>query len=91
MPEIHHELIYISGHVQGVGFRYTTLQVSREFELSGYVKNLFDGRVLIEVEGAKKEVDGLIAALHERMHGHIRTVERIVKPRAPEFQGFVIR
>src|SRR5512142_3288428 len=33
--EIHYEAIHVTGHVQGVGFRYTALQVAREFEVAG--------------------------------------------------------
>ena len=32
MAEIHHEIVHFSGHVQGVGFRYTVLQVAKGFE-----------------------------------------------------------
>ena len=49
--EVHHETVWFSGRVQGVGFRFTALQVAREFEVAGYVENLYDGRVCIEAEG----------------------------------------
>ena len=47
MPSVHHVIAHYSGHVQGVGFRYQTLQVAKGFEVSGYVQNLADGRVLL--------------------------------------------
>ena len=65
MPEVHHETAYFTGRVQGVGFRYAALQVAREFEVSGFVANLPDGRVHLEAEGAPEEVDGL----HRRRAG----------------------
>ncbi|MGD0088020.1 MAG: acylphosphatase, partial [Verrucomicrobiota bacterium] len=37
--------IFYSGHVQGVGFRYTTKTVATGFEVTGTVRNLPDGRV----------------------------------------------
>ncbi len=86
-----HATVYFSGHVQGVGFRYATLQVAKEFEVAGYVRNLADGRVLVEAEGAAGEVDAFIAAIGERMHGHVRKLERAQQNRSPQFQGFVIR
>ncbi len=91
MPEVHHEIVFFSGHVQGVGFRYTTLQVSREYEVAGFVQNMVDGRVHLEVEGQKTEVEAFINAIHERLHGYIRKVERTQRRRPPEFQGFTIR
>jgi len=91
MADTHHEIIHFSGHVQGVGFRYTTLQVSKEYEVAGYVKNLADGRVLLELEGDKREVGQFLATLQERMHGHIKNTERIARRRPAEFQGFSIK
>ena len=90
MPETHHETAFFTGRVQGVGFRYAALQVAREFEVSGYVCNLPDGRVKLEAEGSKDEVCSFIAAVEERMHGYIRRVERISDLRVPQFQGFSI-
>ena len=87
----HFETVHFSGRVQGVGFRYATLQVSREFEVAGWVANLPDGRVQLEIEGSKAEVDRFVAAVEERMHGHVRKTERSAARRAPQFRGFAIR
>lgn len=86
-----HATVYFTGHVQGVGFRYATLQVAKEFEVAGFVQNLADGRVLLEVEGRPREVDDFIAMIGERMHGYVRKVERTQQKRVPQFQGFTIR
>lgn len=91
MPEIHFETIHFTGRVQGVGFRYSALQVSREFEVAGWVANLPDGRVQLEVEGDPAEVDRFVAAVEERLHGHIRKTERNAARRAAQFRGFAIR
>ena len=89
--EIHHETVWFSGRVQGVGFRFTALQVAREFDVAGYAENLFDGRVCVEAEGEEREVRDFIAAIEERMQGYIRGVERTSRRRAPQFRGFTIR
>jgi acylphosphatase len=86
-----HATVHFTGHVQGVGFRYTTLQVAKEFEVAGYVQNLTDGRVLLEVEGQAGVVDEFVTAVAERMHGHVRKIERVQQKRSPAFQGFEIR
>jgi acylphosphatase len=91
MAEVHHETVFFSGHVQGVGFRYSVLQVAREFDVAGYVSNLADGRVQLEAEGIPAEITAFVGAVQEKMHGYIRKVERSSGKRAPEFTGFVIK
>ena len=46
--------IWVSGVVQGVGFRYFVSKLAKDFGLKGIVKNLFDGKVYIEAEGDKE-------------------------------------
>lgn len=91
MADVHHETVFFTGHVQGVGFRYTALQVAKEFEVTGYVRNLADGRVQLEVEGGAGEVAAFITAVEERMHGCIRKIERTPDRRAAQFRGFAIK
>lgn len=91
MIDLPYEIVFFTGHVQGVGFRYTALEVAREFEVAGFVSNLPDGRVQLEVEGESKEIDAYVMALEERMHGYIRNCERIRRRRVAEFRGFTIR
>lgn len=91
VEETRRATIHFSGHVQGVGFRYQTLQVAREYVVAGYVKNLADGRVLLEAEGEQGEIDAFVKAVEERMTGYIRQVERSTVRRPPEYQGFAIR
>jgi acylphosphatase len=91
MAEVHHETVFFSGHVQGVGFRFTTLQVAKEFEVAGFVANLPDGRVKLEAEGKAEEVNAFIVALETRMHGHVRKTERLASLRPAQFTGFTIK
>jgi acylphosphatase len=91
MPEVHHETAHFTGRVQGVGFRYAALQVAREFDVSGFVANLPDGRVLLEAEGTPDEVNAFIIAVHERMDGYVRKVDRMTSVRSPQFSGFSIK
>ncbi|MGJ3243949.1 MAG: acylphosphatase [Opitutales bacterium] len=66
---------WYSGHVQGVGFRYSTTQVAREFEVSGTVQNLDDGRVHVVAEGSRDEVRAFLAELADQMRSYIRKGE----------------
>lgn len=47
---------YVSGSVQGVGFRYRAYHIAQHLRLTGYVKNLYDGRVEMEVQGESELV-----------------------------------
>lgn len=91
MADVHHETVFFTGRVQGVGFRYSTSQVAKEFEVTGFVQNLPDGRVQLEAEGQRDQVLGFVAAVEERMHGFIRKTERKSARRPASFSGFLIR
>lgn len=91
MIEVQHETVFFTGRVQGVGFRYQAAQAAKEYEVSGFVVNLPDGRVQLEAEGEVKEVDAFVTAVGDRMHGFIRKIERSSAQRAPKFKGFMIR
>jgi acylphosphatase len=90
-PTATHATVYFSGRVQGVGFRYATLQVAKEFDVAGFVRNLVDGRVHLEAEGEFAEVARFIDAVNDRMHGYVKNTERICATRVPQFTGFEIR
>jgi len=52
--------VFVSGLVQGVGYRYSTMNQAKYFGLGGWVRNLPDGRVEAVFEGNKKAVEGMI-------------------------------
>jgi acylphosphatase len=47
---------FVSGAVQGVGFRYFTQNAAEELHLTGYVRNLRDGRVEIFASGTPSQL-----------------------------------
>lgn len=91
MADVHHETVFFAGRVQGVGFRYTTLQVAREFDVTGRVGNLADGRVQLEAEGNQNDINAFITAVEERMHGYIRRVERSSSRGPAKYHDFRIQ
>lgn len=56
------------GRVQEVGFRYYSVCKARELGLTGWVKNLPDGRVEMEVQGQKKKIGELITFLERQLY-----------------------
>lgn len=82
--------IYFSGTVQGVGFRYTTVSFARQSFLTGWVKNLSDGRVEIMAEGPREKIEELVSQLREQFSGFIwdQHVEWLEAKR--EFDNFSI-
>jgi len=67
------------------------LQVAKEFEVTGTVANLADGRVQLEVEGNPQTVAAFIASVEDRLHGYIRKVERSSLKRPAQFNDFRIQ
>jgi acylphosphatase len=83
--------VYYSGHVQGVGFRYTTQSIARGHVVTGFVHNLPDGRVELVAEGKRREIDAFLSDIRDRMSNHIRDERCDVGPATGEFSGFDIR
>ncbi|MGN0834367.1 MAG: acylphosphatase [Candidatus Spyradosoma sp.] len=88
--EIHHADVWFEGRVQGVGFRYQTLKIARGYDVSGTVRNLPDGRVLLHAEGAEGEVSAFTRAVAEEMRPFIRSVETRLSVAPPRERGFTI-
>ena len=59
--EIIRARVFVSGRVQGVGFRYSTVNEAKKRGLSGWVRNLPDGRVEAVFEGSPESVDTMIS------------------------------
>jgi len=83
--------VHYAGHVQGVGFRYSTQSIARNFGVSGFVRNLSDGRVQLVVEGRKAELDGFLDRMADRLGHFIRSVNIHSAPASGEFVDFSIR
>ena len=82
--------VWFSGHVQGVGFRYTCRQIATEFEVSGTVKNLLDGRVHLVIEAEPEEAEAFKAEIADQMRSYVREVETSEPAETEGLQGFNI-
>jgi len=83
--------VWYSGHVQGVGFRYTVLSLARGAEVTGYVQNLPDGRVHLVAEGETRDVDEFLNAVAEHMRGYIRRTTEERGPATGLYRQFALR
>ena len=63
--------VIIRGRVQGVGFRWFVREHARTLKLSGWVKNLPDGMVELEVEGPVNKVAELMALVADGPDGAV--------------------
>ncbi len=57
--------IFFAGSVQGVGFRFTAQRIALRYGLSGFVRNMPDGRVEMLVQGSPEDIDYAIEDLQQ--------------------------
>jgi acylphosphatase len=63
--EIIRKRIQVYGLVQGVGFRYLARQAASYLNLTGWVRNEYDGSVLMELQGRQSDVDRLLPTVQD--------------------------
>lgn len=68
--------VYFTGQVQGVGFRFTAATLAEGFAVTGWVRNLYDGRVELLAEGTEREAENYLTELTRTMGGYIQNVQR---------------
>ena len=61
--EVIRKRIDFHGDVQGVGFRYRANYLAQDLGLTGWVRNEYDGTVLMEVQGSSKAIDDIVLGL----------------------------
>lgn len=83
--------VHYAGHVQGVGFRYTTQSIARHYRVTGYVRNLPDRRVELVAEGEAGEIDAFLREVRERFFNHIRDERADTSAATGEFAEFAIK
>lgn len=83
---------YVDGRVQGVGFRYFVRQQASTLPLSGWVRNLSDGRVELLAEGNRSDLETLLAQVKQGPPGALVTEAKVDwRPAGGGMTGFTIR
>ena len=81
--------VIVSGRVQGVFFRSTTRDEAESRNVSGWVRNLLDGRVEAVFEGDKESVDQLVEFCRKGPpNAIVRSIEVKWEEYQAEFSGF---
>jgi len=89
MKRIH---VWVSGVVQGVGFRYFTIRKARELEISGWVKNTHDGKVEFVAEGEEWQLKDFTEQVKVGpSHSSVRGIEVKEEGYQNEFKEFEVR
>lgn len=73
--EIIRKHFWFSGRVQGVGFRYRALYIAQSLGLTGWVRNSWDDRVEMEVQGTREEISQMLIRLGEQRFIEIERIE----------------
>ena len=84
--------IFVSGKVQGVFFRSSTRDKALELGISGWVRNLSDGRVEVVFEGKQESVEKMVEWCRRGPpYAHVENVEVVPEDYKGEFKGFAVR
>ncbi len=84
--------VLVSGRVQGVFFRDSTREEARNLVLTGWVRNLHDGRVEAVIEGTRAAVEKLINFMRSGpRYSEVSTLDASYREASGEFSNFDIR
>jgi acylphosphatase len=84
--------VFFEGNVQGVGFRWTVRHIAKGFDVTGWVRNLADGRVELQLNGEENEARAFLQAITEsELRAHIRKQSETELAGPVEARGFEIR
>ena len=79
----------VTGRVQGVSFRYYTVQRARELGVVGWVRNRQDGRVEVVAEGTTSQLEALLAFLHKGPPAaKVQSLETEWRPPTDDYSDF---
>jgi acylphosphatase len=70
--------------VQGVGFRFTASRLASRFDVSGWVRNLPDGRVELEAQGEPETLRGFLDAIRSELGSKIHRADEETQTPEPD-------
>lgn len=82
----------VHGRVQGVGFRFFVMETARDTDVSGWVRNRYNGTVEVVAEGSQEELDKLEKALKQGPRSsNVTRVDAHWHAATGEFSGFTVK
>jgi acylphosphatase len=81
---------YFLGRVHGVGFRFTARDIASELGVTGWVKNLRDGRVEVLAEAEEETLKDFLARINKSFSRYIQDVDTQWQHATGEFRDFAI-
>ena len=82
--------IIFQGRVQGVGFRFTALNIANRYELTGQVRNMPNGTVEMIAQGNKDDIKNCIRDIKESFASHLRETKITEMNINPQYKDFKI-
>ena len=83
--------VYYSGHVQGIGFRYTLADIAKQHNVAGWVKNLEDSRVEVVAEADEEALKSFLQEASQYFFREIKEASVEWLPASGEFREFSIK
>ncbi len=82
--------IIFTGRVQGVGFRFTTLDLANRYRLTGFVRNCADGAVELVAQGQLEQIHDLLRDIQDKYKDYITETKINETPSNSQFKDFKI-
>ena len=79
------------GDVQGVGFRYRACMAADYYGCTGWVSNLWDGSVEMEIQGEEEAIDAVLTFIGQGTYVYIENMRQKRLPLDPEETSFLVR
>ena len=83
--------VHYSGRVQGIGLRYTVQDIARELGVTGWAKNLDDGRVEMVAEAEEEILKDFLSRVKQHFSRYIQDIEVDLRQASGEFRDFGIK
>lgn len=82
--------IFYTGRVQGVGFRFTAIDIAKDMGVTGWVKNLRDGRVELLAEAEEEKLKNFLSRINNFFARYIQDTDINWLAATGEFKDFIV-